>query len=157
MIKIQKSTTADTRTCDWSKVTKRQLLNSSEQHRNDVKMGLGYFQDLLAKAAILHDLDKISDIDSFYRDFQTGFGETTWWDTHRKIARHHLLSEDGIPEDVNLIDVLDMIVDCVMAGMGRTGNVYPLEIAPETLMKAFQNTVTLLKKEVIVADGDSNV
>ena len=152
VITIKKSVTADTRTCDWSKVTKEQLLESSNQHRMDVMKGMDLFRVLIAARAVDHDIDKISDIDGFHRDFQTGFKQTTWWDNHRKIARHHLLSEDGIPEDVNLVDVLDMISDCVMAGMGRSGSVYPLNIAPETLMKAFQNTVELLKAEVVVAE-----
>lgn len=150
MITIKKSATADTRTCDWSKVTKEQLLESSIQHKEDVKKGIEFFRDTLLLSGIVHDHDKITDIDGFHRDFQTGFKQTEWWDNHRKIARHHLLSEDGIPEDVNLIDVLDMITDCVMAGMGRAGSVYPLNIAPETLMKAFENTVDLLKKQVVV-------
>ena len=48
-----------------------------------------------------------------------------------------------------------MIVDCVMAGMGRTGSVYPLDIKSEVLMKAFQNTVELLKAHVVILDeGD---
>lgn len=150
MITIKKSTTADTRTCDWSKVTKEQLKESSEQHIGDVKKGMDFFRMLIAARAVDHDIDKISDLDGFHADFKTGFKNTTWWDNHRKIARHHLLSEDGIPEDVNLIDVLDMITDCVMAGMGRAGSVYPLNIAPETLMKAFQNTVERLKVEIVV-------
>ena len=152
MIKIRKSNTADTRTCDWSKVTKEQLLESSKQHRGDVMQGMAFFKELIHERALAHDTDKLSDIDGFHRDFQTGFTQTEWWDNHRKIARHHLLADDGIPEDVNLIDVLDMIVDCVMAGMGRAGSVYPLEIKPETLMKAFQNTVDILKGEIIVED-----
>jgi len=60
------------------------------------------------------------------------------------------LESDGIPSDVNLIDVLDMIADCVMAGMARTGNVYPLDIKPDILMIAFNNTVELLKNKIIV-------
>ena len=152
MIAIKKSTTADTRTCDWSKVTREQLLESSNQHRMDVMRGMDFFRELISVRAVEHDIDKISDIDGFHRDFQTGFTQTEWWDNHRKIARHHILSEDGIPEDVNLIDVLDMITDCVMAGMGRSGSVYPLNIAPEALMKAFQNTVCLLKDQITVED-----
>lgn len=152
MIQIKKSTTADTRTCDWSKVTKEQLLESSNQHRADVLRGMDFFRQMISVAAVEHDMDKINDISGFHRDFQTGFKQTAWWDNHRKIARHHLLAEDGIPENVNLIDVLDMITDCVMAGMGRSGSVYPLNIAPETLMKAFQNTVELLKEQVQVVE-----
>jgi hypothetical protein len=68
------------------------------------------------------------------------------------VNRHHLLQDDGIPSNVNLVDVLDMIVDCVMAGMGRTGTVYPLGIKPEVLMSAFQNTVELLKSQIVVDD-----
>ncbi|MCP4264007.1 MAG: hypothetical protein GY777_00255 [Candidatus Brocadiaceae bacterium] len=64
--------------------------------------------------------------------------------------RHHLLEDDGVPENVNLVDVLDMIVDCVMAGMGRTGSVFPLNIHDRTLKAAFDNTVELLKRHVVV-------
>jgi hypothetical protein len=48
---------------------------------------------------------------------------------------------------------MDFISDCVMAGMARTGSVYPLDIKPEVLMTAFQNTVELLKSRVVV-DGE---
>jgi hypothetical protein len=68
------------------------------------------------------------------------------------VNRHHLLQEDGVPADVNLIDVLDMIADCVMAGMARSGEVYSLNINPKVLAKAFVNTVELLKREVVVAE-----
>jgi hypothetical protein len=54
--------------------------------------------------------------------------------------------------DVNLIDVLDMIADCVMAGMARSGSVYPLNIDTAVLMRAFQNTVELLKSHVTVQE-----
>jgi hypothetical protein len=105
---------------------------------------------MLYTQAEVHDHDKISDIDGFHRDFLTGFEEHSWWDNHRKVNRHHLLEADGVPVDVNMIDVLDMISDCVMAGMARSGEVYPLNIDPEVLMRAFQNTVDLLKKNVKV-------
>jgi hypothetical protein len=152
MIHIKKSPTADTRTCDWSKVTKEELLKSSRQHKDDVSQGLGFFGGRLLVAAEHHDHDKISNIDGFHRDFQTGFKQTEWWDEHRKINRHHLLQDDGVPADVNLIDVLDMIVDCVMAGMARSGSVYPLEISDKVLRDAFNNTVDLLKSQVKVTE-----
>ena len=97
-------------------------------------------------------IDKIDDIDGFHRDFITGFKQTEWWDKHRKENRHHLMEADGVPEDVNLIDVLDMIADCVMAGMARSGSVYPLNIPNDVLVKAFQNTVELLKAHVDVVE-----
>lgn len=150
MIKIKKSETADTRTCDYSKVTKEQLLHSSIQHVGDVLLGHRFFCEKLLDAAKIHDYDKISDIGGFHRCFIGGFKDTTWWDNHRKVNRHHLLQKDGVPPDVNLIDVLDMIIDCVMAGMGRSGSVYQLDISPDVLLAAFQNTVSLLKDNVEV-------
>ena len=150
MIEIQTSKTADTRTCDVTQVTKEQLLASSVQHIGDVGKALAFFGSLLTQQAVRHDTDKMTDIDGFYRDFQTKFERTEWWDAHRRLNRHHLTQSDGIPADVNLIDVLDFIADCVMAGMGRSGSVYPLNLPPELLERAFQNTVELLKAQVVV-------
>lgn len=150
MIQIHKSATADTRTCDFANTSKETLLASSHQHIGDVQDALGFMGYLLNKASEVHDHDKISDIDGFHRDFVTGFKKTTWWDNHRKVNRHHLLQADGVPADVNLIDVLDMICDCVMAGMARSGSVYPLNIEAEVLQRAFDNTVELLKANVEV-------
>ena len=155
MITIQKSKTADTRTCDFSKVSVGQLTNSSVQHIGDVDQGMKFFEKMLHESALRHDSDKLTDISGFHADFITGFKQTGWWDRHRKSNRHHLLQADGVPVDVNLIDVLDMIVDCVMAGMGRSGSVYPLTISPEVLKSAFDNTVELLKKQIVVADEEA--
>jgi len=150
MIEIEKSKTADTRTCGFANTSKDTLLKSSYQHIEDVRQGMYFFSRLLAEASKEHDFDKISDIDGFHRDFLTGFKEHSWWDNHRKVNRHHLLEADGVPDDVNLVDVIEMIVDCVMSGMARSGSVYPLNISPEVLMKAFNNTVELLKIQVVV-------
>jgi hypothetical protein len=117
-----------------------------------VRNALEFFRHKIFTAAQIHDRDKIDDINGFHRDFVTGFKRTTWWDNHRKVNRHHLLQADGVPTDVNLIDVLDMIADCVMAGMARSGSVYPLNIKPEVLMTAFQNTVDLLKSQINVEE-----
>lgn len=152
MISIQKSHTADTRTCDFANTTKETLLASSRQHIGDVVQALAFFCRYLVTAAGEHDYDKLTAIDWFHKDFVTGFKETGWWDNHRKIHRHHLNMADGVPENVNLLDVLEHIADCVMAGMARSGNVYELKLSDELLQKAFKNTVTLLKLEVEVKD-----
>jgi hypothetical protein len=151
MITIRKSETADTRTCDFAHVSKETLIASSTQHINDVRRALGYFEAALFNAGMVHDTDKLTDIDGFHADFVTGFVEHGWWDRHRQLNRHHLTMADGVRDDVNLIDVLDFIADCVMAGMARSGSVYPLTLSPELLEKAFQNTVALLTSQVTVA------
>lgn len=152
MIKIPKSQTADTRTCDYAKVDIKTLRQSSYQHIMDVYNGLEFFKRMITAAAMDHDYDKIQNLREFHADFITGFKEHSWWDKHKKLSRHHLLEDAGIPEDVNLVDVLEMIVDCVMAGMARSGSVYPLEIKIDVLIKAFQNTVELLKKNVEISN-----
>ena len=155
MISIQKSTVADTRTCDYTKVSKDELREASHQHIQDVWKALYFFEERLRDTAARHDTDKITDIDGFHRDFVHGFTEpeyTVWWRKHRQLNRHHLTHPDGTQADVNLIDVLDFIADCVMAGMGRSGSVSPLKLSPELLELAFQNTVTLLKEQVVVVE-----
>lgn len=156
MILIDKSETADTRTCDFANVTKETLRASSEQHIGDVRVALAFFAQMIHRAAAVHDTDKITDIDGFHADFVTGFAQSGWWDRHRSLNRHHLNNEDGVPADVNLIDVLDYIADCVMAGMARSGSVYPLALPPEVLAVAFQNTVALLTKAVVVRGADGS-
>ena len=150
MIMIIKSPTADTRTCDFANVTKEILLNSSGAHIDNVVEAMAFFASRLAEQAGWHDRDKLTLIDRFHADFVTGFKQTGWWDNHRKITRHHLDKPDGVRDDVNLIDVLEHIADCVMAGMARSGSVYELKLPDELLQKAFRNTVELLKNEVEV-------
>lgn len=152
VVVISKSPTADTRTCDWSKVDKETLLESSRRHRGDVEQGVKEFVFELYAAARMHDFDKITDIDGFHRDFATGFKSTEWLDEHRRISRHHLDVDAGVPEDVNLIDVIEYIIDCVMAGMARSGSVYELKLSDKVLRRAFDNTVEWLKDRVLVKD-----
>ena len=155
MINIHKSETADTRTCDFANTTKETLLSSSRQHIGDIVKALAFFSGKLIEAAGEHDYDKLTAIDWFHSDFVTGFEKTGWWDNHRKIHRHHLSMPDGVPADVNLIDVLEYIADCVMAGMARSGTVYELKPDVELLTRAFRNTVELLKSQVVVEANDT--
>lgn len=148
MITIKTSPTADTRTCDFANVTKETLAASSYTHIKDVQQALAFFISLLTKAASEHDYDKLTLINWFHEDFVTGFKQAEWWDNHRMMHRHHLAQDDGIPRDVNLLDVIEYISDCVMAGMARSGSVTDLAMTPELLERAFRNTVDLLKAQV---------
>lgn len=152
MITIKKSQTADTRTCDFANTTIETLLASSEQHIDDVRHGLDFFMGELMEKAEAHDADKITEIEWFHADFITGFKETGWWDNHRIINRHHLEQEDGVPHNVNLLDVLEYVADCVMAGMARSGSVRPCVLPDEVLQRALKNTVDLLASNVKVED-----
>ncbi len=155
MIVIRPSQTADTRTCDYATVSRETLFASSAQHIGDVGQALAFFGGLITAAAVRHDRDKLTDIDGFHADFVTGFAQTGWWDRHRALNRHHLEQPDGIPADVNLIDVLDYIADCTMAGMARSGSVRPLVFDPALLLRAAENTAKLLASQVVVEPGSS--
>lgn len=159
MIRIFPSPTADTRTCDFANVSRETLLASSKQHIVDVRRALSFFGARLQLAGEVHDTDKVTDIEGFHRQFVTGFktdGPDEWWYRHRRLNRHHLNMADGIPDDVNLIDVLDYIADCVMAGMARSGGVTPVLIDTEVLKYAFDNTVALLKQQVVVVQPEAD-
>jgi hypothetical protein len=135
-------------------VSKDTLLASSKQHITDVRAALSFFKALVQTASAIHDYDKITDIDGFHANFVTGFREHDWLDRHYKLNRHHLQDPAGVPDDVNLIDVLDMIADAVVAGMARTGEVYEPAIPETVLRRAFDNTVKLLKEEVVVEEEE---
>lgn len=145
---IKKSQNADTRTRDWSKVSKEELLKNSRQHITDVKKGLLVLSDLLKGASKNHDYTKIKNIDDFFADFKTGFKKQDWWKMHQKDERHHFNTKKYIQKDVNLIDVLEQIVDGVMAGMARSGK-YRKEVPDiKLLLRAYNNTAKLLLNNV---------
>jgi len=152
VIKIKKSKTADTRTCDWTKVTKEELLESTHSHLSDIKKGFDFFIFQMMLQQARHDLTKLSHIDDFYRNFKTGFKEKDWWELHQDKERHHFNNPKYIQDDINLIDVIDQIIDGVMAGMARSGSYRQENISPELLEKAYKNTVELLLREVSVED-----
>ena len=149
---IKKSKTADTRTCDWTKVTKKELLESSKQHIKDVGKGIYFFIDILKEKAKKHDFTKIENIDEFYEDFKTGFQKTNWWKMHQKIERHHFDTKKYIQKDINLLDVIEQIVDGVMAGMARSGKWRCEPLDNKILQKAYKNTAKLLLKNLDVKD-----
>ena len=64
--------------------------------------------------------------------------------------RHHLLK--NVPDDVDLLDVLEQICDCVSAGMARSGKVFDVEIPSEILEKAVKNTVKMLIDRIEVEE-----
>lgn len=152
VIRVNKSTCADTRTCDFTKVSQEQLEQQSRQHISDVEKGLDFFVDKLRHAATNHDYTKLTEIARFHDDFKTGFLQTDWWDMHQDVERHHFNEELYIQDDVNLIDILEMITDGVMAGLARSGK-YRQEDIPEWLLKkAFDNTIQLLLQNVSVTE-----
>lgn len=152
-IKIKKSQDADTRTAK-GEVTKKELLQNTYSHIEDVQNVSEFIAKKLIEQCKNHDHTKVEYIDQFYEDFTSGrqgkeFKELPWWQIH-KTERHHL--NDSVPEDVNLIDVLEMVIDCTVAGLGRSGNVYDITISQEVLKQAINNTKQLIIENTEVVD-----
>ena len=150
MIRINKNSVADTRTCDYTKVTKEELLEASKSHIQDVDKGIDYFINILNYIRHHHDITKKNNIDEFYADFQTGFKTTSWYEMHQETERHHLSDDKYVQDDVNLLDILEMITDGVMAGMARSGEYRKEEIPDSLLRKAYENTIKMLLDRVEV-------
>lgn len=144
-IKIVKSPNADTRSAEGD-VSKEELLNQTLSHILDVRNVGNMLAEKLKDQVIEHDHTKLDYIDEFYQDFVSGkqgaeFKALTWWKKHMT-ERHHL--NDSVPDDVNLIDVLEMVIDCTVAGLARSGDVYDITIPNDVLARAINNTKDLI-------------
>ena len=156
MIYIKKSPTADSRTAVGNP-TKKDLLESSLQHIEDVRNALGFLCDRIQTAGTNHDYTKVDDVGiaAFYDAFSqklTGdeFKREPWFQRHISEERHHL--KDRCPDDVNLVDVMERVADIVTAALARSGTIYEDTLSPEILVKAYKNTIELLKEGIIVVD-----
>ena len=153
MIEIYKNPNGDTRTAPKN-VTFEQFQEANDMHIEDVKAVMYELSRIIDKTGENHDCTKKSQERMFYRNFLSTMNEGTdfvndeWYQLHIKAERHHLLS--NCPDDVNLIDVLEMISDCVCAGMARSGDIRDLEIDSDILNKAVQNTAKMIKEMIRV-------
>lgn len=158
MIKIKRHTEGDSRVAEeiptFTKFNKANL-----DHVEDVKKLADEFSSMLHNQVNEHDWTKITEPyrSMFYRDLcntiegKMNFFDGEWSKLHYDVLeRHHL--KRHCPDDVNLLDVIEMICDSVAAGMARSGDVYDVEIPAEVLAKAVKNTVELLKSEIQVIE-----
>jgi hypothetical protein len=151
---ILKTPNADTRSM---KVLDKKLVElDTRRHINAVKIVNSALVQMMNEQFNNHDYTKTKHFDLFFADLSTKktgkeFKELEWWKKHLQ-ERHHL--NDHCPDDVNLIDVLEMAVDCVCAGKARTGNVFPIELSNEILQKALANTVEMLKLNIVTIGDD---
>lgn len=152
-IRIKESPSADTRSAE-KLITKEELTKSSEMHIDDVRKVFEWMIEQLQKIASKHDWTKLEFIDEFHKDFEetqksgANFTELAWYKRHITEERHHI--DRRCPEDVTIFDLLERIADITSAGMARSGNVFPDNIDPETLKRAYQNTIELIKSHIEV-------
>ena len=148
-ITIQRNTDGDTRVAT-EVPTMQKFCKSNDLHRKDVElMMLNLARDINARGES-HDWTKISEPykSLFYRELCSAIdgkmdfeAESEWYKQHCELERHHL--NKRCPDDVNLIDVIEMICDCVCAGMARSGEFRSIEISSEILQTAVRNTAQM--------------
>lgn len=164
-IKIIKNINGDSRVADHVP-TINEFDHSNYLHVEDVKRLIDRFCEKLKQIAQHHDWTKIREPyrSMFYRDlcatingYLPDFMEGKWSKQHYyENERHHL--EKCVPEDVDLFDVIEMICDCVAAGMARSeGKIYPINIPTDVLEKAVRNTVSILVEECEIVEDDGKV
>lgn len=153
MIKISKNPNGDTRTAPKG-ITFEEFQKANDSHIADVSAVMASIGECITIRGRYHDFTKKTDERGFYKDFVdamengSNFVEGEWYKKHVRAERHHLLSY--CPEDVDLIDVIEMLVDCICAGLARSGEVRPIELNDDILKRAVQNTIEYLKDEITV-------
>jgi hypothetical protein len=145
-ITIEPTTGADTRSAT-EVVAKDVLLRESHLHRSHVRRLMAVVAAELIERAERHDDTKISGIDGFHDAFartmrkEVQFKDHPWWTLHLT-EKHHI--NDRLHEDADLLDLVEMVVDCACAGMARTGRVFPIEVSSEILQRLLRNTASKL-------------
>lgn len=150
---IRDTSNADGRTA--TNLNSETLLESTMEHRRNVADGMDYLADLIHRRGQLHDYTKIGDYFPLFKDTvlqglsNEEFEKSEWKQLHLHQERHHL--NGNVPVDVNLVDVIEMLVDVVMAGNGRSGQLssYYCKIQdPAVLERAYWNTILLLDSKI---------
>ena len=136
---------------------KDELYLETQQHRVDVARLMSFIALELNEIGYKHDWSKIEYFDQFAKDTlerqdTPDFKSRDWYKVHTKEERHHLNA--NTPKDVDLLDVLEFICDCVVAGKSRTGRVEKkyLELSAVILKQAFWNTVNKIIDEVEIEE-----
>ena len=158
-IKIKRETLGDTRVATRVP-TIPEFEKANGLHRNDVRNMMNWIAEAICDRGSSHDRMKLFEPERsmFYRELCAAIEgkmdferDGQWLKKHYMEERHHL--DSHCPDDVNLIDVIEMICDCVCAGMARSGEVRDLEISEDILLKAVRNTVEMCK-EAVVLEGE---
>lgn len=130
-------------------ITEEIVEKETKDHIAAVRKTIAFLAEKLLEQTKNHDYTKLGEyLPAFTKEVANDFKEEEWFKLHYTKERHHLLNR--VPDDVNLIDVLEMIADGVCAGMARKGSCYDIEIDKDVLLKAVKNTQELLIKNIKV-------
>jgi hypothetical protein len=139
--------------------SKEQLRADTLQHLHDVGLVMASIGMVLIERGYNHDWSKLEFFDDFSKDTlerldTPDFKERDWYHIHTVEERHHINA--NVPTDVDFIDIIEMIVDCIIAGKTRSDDVnkYFLILKDDILDKAYWNTVDKIDESIIVSDNN---
>ena len=158
IVKMERNCLGDTRTATHMP-TREEFREANWSHKDDVlNLAVAFATELRSRVGN-HDWTKVqAPYDEMFYDLMKStiedgadFMDGEWARLHYDVLERHHLSRH-CPNDVTIFDVLEMLFDCVSAGMTRSGSVYPIDISDEILQKAVSNTVDYLLKHIEVVD-----
>lgn len=153
MVTVTPNPDGDTRTANTN-VTFEQFQKANDMHMDDVRKTMNQISIMIQDAGIHHDWTKKEYEREFYRDFKDtmlGGGDFTkkeWYLKHIALEDHHPLSYCS--GTLDLLDLIEMVVDCVCAGKARTGEVVRPALPNYILQHAMANTWDLVEGMVVV-------
>lgn len=160
-VKITPNTNGDSRVATHVP-TYTEFREANDSHITEVSAMMKSFADELELQGQRHDWTKKCEpyCSMFYRNLcstiegSIDFFDGEWSKLHyTELERHHL--NQHVPDDVNLLDVIEMLCDCVCAGAARskdTNSIYDISIPSDVLTKAVENTVNMLKNSVYIQE-----
>ena len=134
---------------------KNKLFLDMETHRKDVFLVMRTLAEYLESRGLEHDWTKKEFFDEFAKDTLEridvqDFKARDWYKIHTEYERHHVNA--NVPSDVNFFDLIEMMVDCIVAGKTRSGTVdYTFLVLNDNILEdAYWNTVELINSIVEV-------
>ncbi len=126
-------------------------------HQDNIKKVMRMISEHILDVGDVHDWTKLDYFDEFYNDcferrYNPVFSNREWYNIHCKFERHHLNSK--IPDDVDLFDVLESIVDCIVTAKSQNIKVNPffLLLRDDVLQEAYWNTIKKLEDNIILSE-----
>ena len=156
IVEIDKSPNADSRTADKGKVSFEDFSKATDMHREDVKNVIYELARRLREIGDKHDWTKKEQEDEYYDSYVTSkkngtdFHKSGWYKNHVKEERHHI--KYHVAPDINLLDILEVVCDHCCDELVEKGRVGKMYIDEDVLMKAFNNTVELVKSFIRLDD-----
>ncbi len=126
-----------------NKENREECLKDTRLHQKAVKQLMYVIADEIYVRAAYHDHTKLED-------------EDLTFEKHMRLERHHLNLPSGVHKDVNVIDLVEFICDCISAGAQRSYSLdfKYLKVDEALLQPIINNTAFELWRLVRIRDDE---